>query len=142
VGVTFQDLKPQPIPLHPGSPRSLFNSVFYFHATLNRTEDWTWPSDATPKSMDHWLVADAKTTLGKPQLWIPEEKIADGWYNLRVGVAVISQCQGLLVLRICPRNHDVTVTVCQYIMFALLQCTQCHDCVVCLTPCWPGGAGY
>ncbi len=86
VGVTFQDLKPQPIPLHPGSPRSLFNSIFYFHATLNRTEDWTWPSDATPKSLDHWLVADAKTIIGRPQLWVPEEKIADGWYNLRVGI--------------------------------------------------------
>jgi hypothetical protein len=44
--------------------------------------------------MDHWLVADAKTALGKPQLWVPEEKIADGWYNLRVGVVVISCWKG------------------------------------------------
>lgn len=85
VGVTFHDLRPQPIPLQPGSPRSLFNSVFYFHSTLNRTEDWTWPSDATPKSMDHWIVADARTALGRHQLWVPEDKLADGWYNLRVG---------------------------------------------------------
>lgn len=84
VGVTFKDLKPQPIPLHPGSPQSLFNSVFYFQSTLNRTKDWAWPSDATPKRMDHWMVLDQRSAAGRPQLWVPEDKLADGWYNLRV----------------------------------------------------------
>jgi hypothetical protein len=84
VGVTFKDLKPQPIPLHPGSPKSLFSSVFYFQSTLNRTKDWSWPSDATPKRMDHWLVLDQRSAAGRPQLWVPEDKVADGWYNLMV----------------------------------------------------------
>jgi hypothetical protein len=84
VGVTFKDLRPQPIPLHPGSPQSLFSSVFYFSSTLNRTKDWTWPSDAIPKKMDHWVMLDQKSAAGRPQLWVPEDKLADGWYNLRV----------------------------------------------------------
>jgi hypothetical protein len=88
VTVLFKDLHPQPIPLHPGSSKSLFHSVFHFQAALNRTKDWSWPSDATPKSLDHWLVLNAGQGAGTRQLWRPEEKVADGWYNIRVSLHV------------------------------------------------------
>jgi hypothetical protein len=96
VGVSFKDLGPQPIPLHPGSPQSLFTSVFQFSANLNRTKDWSWPSDAIPKTMTHWLVMGAQDNVTKPQMWAPEEKVADGWYNLRVSLEGLVSVQALL----------------------------------------------
>jgi hypothetical protein len=68
--------------------------VFHFNANLNRTKDWSWPSDATPKSMSYWMVMGAADSVSKPQMWVPEEKVADGWYNLQVGVGVGVEGQG------------------------------------------------
>jgi hypothetical protein len=34
--------------------------------------------------MDHWMVLDQRSAAGRPQLWVPDDKLADGWYNLRV----------------------------------------------------------
>lgn len=84
VGVMFKDLKPQPIPLAPGSSQTLFHTVFGFNSNLNRTKDWSWPPDSVPKSLTHWMVLGTRSDARKPQLWMPEDKVADGWYNLRV----------------------------------------------------------
>jgi hypothetical protein len=83
VGITFKGLSPQPVPLFPGSNSSLFNSVFHFSASLNRTKDWVWPPDSTPKSLSHWLVLGAGDSA-KQQLWVPDDRVAEGWYNIAV----------------------------------------------------------
>lgn len=92
VGVLFRDLTPVPIPLFPGSHRPLFHTIFSFHATLNRTKDWSWPPDSVPKSLTRWLVLNPLTDLSKPLLWMPEDKVADGWYNIRVGSTAPGFC--------------------------------------------------
>jgi hypothetical protein len=97
VRIAFKDIQPQPVPLYPGSTRSLFHSVFQFNANLNRTKDWSWPSDATPKSLTHWMVMGAGDSVAKSQVYVPDDRVAEGWYNLRVSGALWLLWRGRLL---------------------------------------------
>jgi len=86
VSVIISEVQPSPVPLYEGSSELLFKPVVHFFSELNRTQDgFPWPAHDVPKAMDHWWILDTPVKADRPYIWVPEDRLAEGWYNIGVG---------------------------------------------------------
>jgi hypothetical protein len=86
VSVIISEVQPSAVPLYEGSSELLFKPVVHFFSELNRTQDgFPWPAHDVPKAMDHWWILDTPVKADRPYIWVPEDRLAEGWYNIGVG---------------------------------------------------------
>ncbi|KAI8470440.1 MAG: hypothetical protein J3K34DRAFT_420526 [Monoraphidium minutum] len=95
--VELTDVSPTPVEVFPGTKKMLFTPVYHITGTLNKTAQWWVPiPEGHKQRFDMWAVVGKLPSNTTSYVFVPEDTLADGFWNIEVDGGLLSEFPSLL----------------------------------------------